>query len=504
MNGFKVSRVLAFLSCISSAAFSSWMLADELSTDRSQIVQPSTAAVSVEEEPKRPLSSDATGSRGIKREIRELHEEVRVLRRDVNRLIELLQNQPTEAKTQVKPDPEEKGSSKNESKPNDEIFSNDSEPVSDEFLWERIGIRIKPVNVELDRYRGGLEILAVRLGSPAGQQGFRERDILVGLDKWETIERKNLDYVLRKSGLRNARTLKFYVIRGGETLFGHLTLPAIPSTDSASRTDLHTPLKVSDPGSQVVWDLTLNEAVHIALENLKVNPSLGISSAASDDSEIRIVASNLSSGRGTTETAIAIQNLVSDVEESYWKLWIAHHNLKSVREMAHSANVLWKIAFERYDKGIESSLAQAQTEQQYYFFRSALEQALQDLHQHERQLRHVLGLAQSDGRLIRATDEPKTTEAELDRDDVRANALANSPELIQQRRVVEQCELQLAAAHKEVPQALPGCCIAKRYTVCSPESSCSREESRTKGCEREGSIGRNETRHVASTLDCVT
>jgi len=63
----------------------------------------------------------------------------------------------------------------------------------------------------------------VRDGGPAADQGIRVGDILVGLHVWETITVDNVLYVLEKAREDNLGQLKFYVLRGRETLFGHLT-----------------------------------------------------------------------------------------------------------------------------------------------------------------------------------------------------------------------------------------------------------------------------------------
>jgi serine protease Do len=73
------------------------------------------------------------------------------------------------------------------------------------------------------RYRGGLLGKDVRTKGPASEQGIREGDILVGLHVWETISYENVTYVLDKAQEDNLGPLKFYVLRGRETLFGHLT-----------------------------------------------------------------------------------------------------------------------------------------------------------------------------------------------------------------------------------------------------------------------------------------
>jgi serine protease Do len=98
----------------------------------------------------------------------------------------------------------------------------------DERSWLELGLRTEPVAAAKvqklqTRYRGGLLVKEVRGDGPAADQGIRAGDILVGLHVWETISSENITYVLDKAREENLGPLKFYVLRGRETLFGHLT-----------------------------------------------------------------------------------------------------------------------------------------------------------------------------------------------------------------------------------------------------------------------------------------
>ncbi len=101
-----------------------------------------------------------------------------------------------------------------------------------ERCWHELGLKVEPMAAAKvqrlqSRYRGGLLVTSVRSGGPAGDQGIREGDILVGLHVWETISPDNIVYVLDKAREDNLGQLKFYVLRGRETLFGHLTSDTI-------------------------------------------------------------------------------------------------------------------------------------------------------------------------------------------------------------------------------------------------------------------------------------
>ena len=102
----------------------------------------------------------------------------------------------------------------------------------EERCWQDIGLRLEAMPAAKvqrlqSRYRGGLLVSAVREGGPASEQGIREGDILVGLHVWETIMPDNISYILEKAEEEHLNPIKFYVLRGRETLFGHLVSDTI-------------------------------------------------------------------------------------------------------------------------------------------------------------------------------------------------------------------------------------------------------------------------------------
>jgi serine protease Do len=102
----------------------------------------------------------------------------------------------------------------------------DAVPV-DERCWRELGVRVQQlpaakVQKLQSRYRGGLVVTEVRPEGPAAEQGIRAGDILVGLHVWETIAADNIGYILDKAAEEHLNPIKFYVLRGSETLFGHI------------------------------------------------------------------------------------------------------------------------------------------------------------------------------------------------------------------------------------------------------------------------------------------
>jgi serine protease Do len=102
----------------------------------------------------------------------------------------------------------------------------------DERCWREVGLRLEPVPAASvqklqSRYRGGLLVAEVRPDGPAVEQGIRKGDILVGLHVWETIEPDNMAYILDRAEQDHLNPIKFYVLRGRETLFGHIVSDTI-------------------------------------------------------------------------------------------------------------------------------------------------------------------------------------------------------------------------------------------------------------------------------------
>jgi serine protease Do len=77
------------------------------------------------------------------------------------------------------------------------------------------------------RYRGGLLVQEVRFGSPASNKGIRPGDILVGLHIWETLTPDNVSFILDQIETDQMTSVKFYILRGRDTLFGHIASDTI-------------------------------------------------------------------------------------------------------------------------------------------------------------------------------------------------------------------------------------------------------------------------------------
>jgi serine protease Do len=96
--------------------------------------------------------------------------------------------------------------------------------------WELLGLELAPVPVKdfrrrhQTRYRGGLAVTAVRPDGPAAEAGFRPGDVLVGMHVWETVTLENVSYILKRPDIGSLNPMKFFVLRGSETLYGYLPI----------------------------------------------------------------------------------------------------------------------------------------------------------------------------------------------------------------------------------------------------------------------------------------
>jgi serine protease Do len=102
-------------------------------------------------------------------------------------------------------------------------------PALTDRVWNTLGLRLSVMDqaefLRLGtRYRGGLTVLEVKPGSAAAQQGIRRGDVLVGMHIWETISLENMAYILDREDLSRLDPVVFYIVRGSDTLYGHLQM----------------------------------------------------------------------------------------------------------------------------------------------------------------------------------------------------------------------------------------------------------------------------------------
>ena len=143
-----------------------------------------------------------------------------------------------------------------------------------------------------------------------------------------------------------------------------------------------------------------------------------------------------------------VRNLVSDVEVAYWELYFAYRNLDAVIAGRDSALQTWRRIHALYVVSARGGEAEkeAQAREQYFLFRSAVEESLNSLYAGESKLRYLMGLAATDGRLIRPADEPTAAKVAFDWYEALGESLCRSVELRDERWLVKRRELELISA----------------------------------------------------------
>jgi serine protease Do len=96
-------------------------------------------------------------------------------------------------------------------------------------VWELLGVNLREeprstLERRNTRYRGGMRVTEVRPNGPAAQEGILPGDILVGMHTWETASSQDIQYIITRPNVAEMGKLKFYVLRGDSTLYGHLNV----------------------------------------------------------------------------------------------------------------------------------------------------------------------------------------------------------------------------------------------------------------------------------------
>jgi outer membrane protein TolC len=141
-----------------------------------------------------------------------------------------------------------------------------------------------------------------------------------------------------------------------------------------------------------------------------------------------------------------IRNLVNDVERAYWTLYYAYRAVDAYSDARDQALDTWRKVRVEYETGTVAAHDEAQARYQYFDFRRNVEGALTELYSAENNLRLMIGLAATDGRLIRPADDPTTAKIDFDWCEAHGEALVRSVHIRRQKWLIKQRELELIAA----------------------------------------------------------
>lgn len=144
-----------------------------------------------------------------------------------------------------------------------------------------------------------------------------------------------------------------------------------------------------------------------------------------------------------------VRDYLSELEKSYWELVFFYRNLDAAKVGRDSALLTWRSVNAQIEEGSgqqADAASVAQSQEQYFFFRGRVEEAKRDLLKAERQLRYLMGIEATDGRIIRPSDEPTIAKIEFDWYDVLTETLTRTPEIRRQKWRIKEQEMNLIAA----------------------------------------------------------
>ena len=167
---------------------------------------------------------------------------------------------------------------------------------------------------------------------------------------------------------------------------------------------------------------------------------------------IPVVLARINTDQRLADFEFAVREQVANIEQAYWELYFFYRNLEATKIGRDSALVTWKKVYALFQTSGPGGEAdkEAQAREQYFFFRVQLETALKDLYRSENQLRYLLGITATDGRLIRPSDIPTVAKVTFGWNESHCETLIRSVELRRQKWSIKQRELELIAARNQL------------------------------------------------------
>lgn len=164
----------------------------------------------------------------------------------------------------------------------------------------------------------------------------------------------------------------------------------------------------------------------------------------------------------------AVRDYVNNVTNAYWDLYFAYRDLDARSNAMKRSLEAWNRIKARAESDLETGAAEALAREQYYRFKSEVDEALVGrvtlgtrtgngstggtleasggVQVTERRLRLQIGMVINDGELIRPTDEPSEADIIFDWDVVQQDAMRLRPELRKQQMAIRKREMELLAS----------------------------------------------------------
>lgn len=179
------------------------------------------------------------------------------------------------------------------------------------------------------------------------------------------------------------------------------------------------------------------------------NPGFGAIAGVSQG----VVIARINNDISVSGFQLQVRNMVKDVEDLYWNLYLAYKRYDALVTARQSAQESWRVAKVIKDGGGKENwdiATEPQARALYFQARSAAEAGLNNIYAAELRLRRLIGMKVNDGTVIRPADEPILAELAPDWKICLTDALMRRGELRQQKWRIKSLELQLKAAESLV------------------------------------------------------
>ncbi|MFV0446358.1 MAG: TolC family protein, partial [Planctomycetaceae bacterium] len=143
----------------------------------------------------------------------------------------------------------------------------------------------------------------------------------------------------------------------------------------------------------------------------------------------------------------ALHDMVTDVENAYWDLYLAYRNFDTASHARDAAQETYHFGAVERELRANTGYELEQIKSQLFTARAAVVNSRSQLLTAETRLRRLLGLPVNDGMLLQPSDEPVSAEVIPEWYRNLTEALTNRVELRTQKWNIKSLELQLTAAH---------------------------------------------------------
>jgi outer membrane protein TolC len=147
-----------------------------------------------------------------------------------------------------------------------------------------------------------------------------------------------------------------------------------------------------------------------------------------------------------TEFEAAVRDLVGQVIDTYWELYVAYRAFEAARNGRDNALKSWRLVQARVRVGVQEAAREAQARAEYHRFQTDMDNGFCDVLRVESRLRYLLALPVGDGNILRPAEEPIQAQMVFAWEQIESEALLRTAELRRQKWRIRQRELELMAS----------------------------------------------------------